>query len=50
MDLGRNKKEKLKQPRDIENIDDVDHEDSEFPEEMFSVNAAIQAPRINTFK
>jgi hypothetical protein len=41
MDFNRNKSDKQNQPRDIENIDDVENEDSEFPEEMFSMNAAI---------
>jgi hypothetical protein len=34
-------------PGNFENIDDAVNEDSEFPEEMFSMNAAIQIPRIN---
>lgn len=49
MNFKRNISYKEK-PGNFENIDDAVNEDSEFPEEMFSINAAIQAPRINQFK
>ena len=49
MNLRKNVSFKEKQGN-FENIDDAVNEDSEFPEEMFSMNAAIQAPRINQFK